>query len=405
MNIIWLDLYFFKGLKSTLTGGLVVAGIGLVLIVFSIKRLASSFLRVVYPGKTSSLWQLFYRRQYLAKGPRIVAIGGGTGLAVLLKGLKKYTRNLTAIVTVADDGGSSGRLRKELNIPPPGDIRNCLVALADTEILMEELFNYRFRQGEGLSGHSLGNLLIAAMTDLSGDFDRAIQELARVLAVGGRVIPSTTSQVVMGAELTDGSIVFGESNIPKVTQGFKKKIKRVFLEPADCRPPEAALEAIKQADAVIIGPGSLYTSILPNLLVQGISEALRKTSAPVFYISNIMTQPGETDNYSLLDHIKAIDNHCGKGLIDVVIAHSGSISQRARKRYSEKGASPVIINGSKVAKLGIELRRGWLVDETYVVRHNSDSLARLIIEEIYRYQKRRRKNFICSLWGKIRNLS
>ena len=228
--------FILHTLGSPLLGGLLVSGLGLALIVFGIQRLASALIQVLRPGNSGNLWQLFYRRQYLAKGPRLVAIGGGTGLSVLLRGLKSYSHNLTAIVTVADDGGSSGRLRQELNIPPPGDIRNCLVALADTEKLMEDLFNYRFRQGEGLVGHNLGNLLLAAMIDMVGDLDQAIQEMARVLAIGGRVIPSTTSQVVLGAEMADGSFVYGESSIPAAG----KRIKRVILQPEDCRPPAAA---------------------------------------------------------------------------------------------------------------------------------------------------------------------
>jgi len=382
--------FILNTLGSHLLGGLMASGLGLALMVLGIQRLANSVIQVLVPGNTGNLWQLFYRRQYLAKGPRLVAIGGGTGLAVLLRGLKKYTRNLTAIVTVADDGGSSGRLRQELNIPPPGDIRNCLVALADTESLMEGLFNYRFHQGEGLAGHSLGNLLLAAMTDMVGDLDQAVQEMARVLAVGGRVIPAATGQIVLGAEMDDGTVVFGESNIPAAG----KRIKRVFIQPDNCRPPAAALEAIANADAVIIGPGSLYTSILPNLLVRELVEALRNTKAPVFYISNIMTQPGETDGYTVADHLQAIIDHCGPGLVDTVIAHNGPISRAARCRYGEKGARPVLINGPAVARMGVELRRGWLVDETLLVRHHPDRLANIIMEQVYQHHLWRRKRLI-----------
>ena len=397
----WFILHTLGSLGSPLVGGLLAVALGLACIIISIRHLARSIIQVLLPGQTANPWQVFYRRQYLARGPHLVAIGGGTGLAVLLRGLKNYTRNLTAIVTVADDGGSSGRLRQELNIPPPGDIRNCLVALADTESLMEDLFSYRFRQGEGLAGHSLGNLLLAAMTDMAGDFDQAIQELARVLAVGGRVIPSTTTHVVMGAELADGSTVLGESNIPLAG----KPIKRVFLQPVACRPPAAALEAIARADAVIIGPGSLYTSVLPNLLVPGITAALRDTPAPVFYVCNIMTQPGETDGYTVADHLQAIIDHCGRGIIDTVIAHSGSISRAARRRYSAKGARPVLINGPAIARMGVELRRGWLVDETHVVRHHPERLASLVMDEVYRHQSRSRQRLVYLLREKFRHLA
>lgn len=389
--------FILKTLGSPFLGGLIVSGLGLALMVMGIQRLANSVIQVLAPGNRGNLWQLFYRRQYLARGPHIVAIGGGTGLAVLLRGLKKHTHNLTAIVTVADDGGSSGRLRQELNIPPPGDIRNCLVALADTESLMEELFNYRFHQGEGLAGHSLGNLLLAAMMDMVGDMEQAVQEMAHVLAVGGQVIPATTSQVILGAEMTDGSIVFGESNIPAAG----KRIKRVFIQPDDCRPPAAALEAIANADAVIIGPGSIYTSILPNLLVRELVEAVRNTRAPVFYVSNIMTQPGETEGYTTADHLQAIIDHCGAGLIDTVIAHSGPISRLARRRYSEKGAKPVLINRPAVARMGIKLCQSWLVDETHLVRHHPDRLAKIIMEQVNRPHLRRRKRLFYLLRKKF----
>jgi len=399
-GVTWFILHTLGALGSPLLGGLVVAGLGMLLIILGVQHLAASFFKVLFPGGTSNIWQLFYRRRYLARGPHIVAIGGGTGLAVLLRGLKNYTRNLTAIVTVADDGGSSGRLRQELQIPPPGDIRNCLVALADTESLMEDLFNYRFHQGEGLAGHSLGNLLLAAMTDMAGDFDRAIQELARVLAVGGRVIPSTTSHVTLGAELADGSIIMGESNIPAAGQ----RIKRVFLQPAACRPPAAALEAIARADAVIIGPGSLYTSILPNLLVRGLADALRQSPAPVFYVCNIMTQPGETDGYTVGDHLQAIIDHCGRDLVDVVIAHRGPISRAARRRYGEKGARPVVLERAAVTRMGVQLRSGWLADETHVVRHHPERLATLLMEEFYRHHSCRRQRLVYLFRKKFRHL-
>jgi len=359
--------------------GMLVAAAGLVIMLVGLEQLTRSVLHVLW-HRDKSPWEVFYRRRLLEGGPRIVAIGGGTGLGVLLRGLKNYTRNLTAVVTVADDGGSSGRLRAELDIPPPGDVRNCLVALADTEVLMEELFNYRFRKGEGLAGHSLGNLLLAAMTDMAGDFVKAVGELGRVLAVGGRVFPSTLSRVTLGAEREDGTLVWGESSIPIPGQ----RIKRVFLQPADCRPPREAVEAIEQADAVVIGPGSLYTSVLPNLLVRGLAEALRRTKAPVFYISNVMTQPGETEGYTVADHLRAIQAHCGPGLIDCVIAHSGPVSWAARRRYRQKGAHPVDVDATALARLGVELRKAWLIDETHVVRHHPDRLARVIMEEIYR---------------------
>ncbi|MEW8957494.1 Gluconeogenesis factor [Moorella humiferrea] len=399
-GVTWFILHTLGRLGSPLFSGILTSCLGLLLMLYGVQRLAGSVFNVLLPGNVDNPWKVFYRRRYLSRGPHIVAIGGGTGLAVLLRGLKNYTCNLTAIVTVADDGGSSGILRQELKIPPPGDIRNCLVALADTESLMEDLFNYRFQQGEGLAGHSLGNLLLAAMTDMAGDFERAIQELARVLAVGGQVIPSTTSYVVLGAEMADGTTVLGESNIPRAG----KRIKRVFLEPPSCRPPAAALEAIARADAIIIGPGSLYTSVLPNLLVRGLVEALRRARAPVFYVCNIMTQPGETDGYTVADHLQAIIDHCGPGLIDVVIAHRGPISRRSLRRYGEQGARPVLINGPAVARLGVELRTGWLVDETHLVRHHPQRLAALIMDALYSRHSPGRQRFSFLIREKFRNL-
>lgn len=378
-GLTWAILNTLGLVGSPLLGGVIASILGLLIIIFGIQRSVNSITQVLIPGNTDNLWQLYCRRRYLARGPRLVAIGGGTGLDALLRGLKRFSNNLTAIVTVADDGGSSGRLRRELSIPPPGDIRNCMVALADTENLMENLFNYRFHQGESLAGHSLGNLLLAAMTDMAGDFHEAIQKLAGVLAVSGKVIPSATTPVVLKAKFTDGTTVSGESRIPH----SGKRISRVSIHPEDCKPPGAALEAIMNADAVIIGPGSLYTSILPNLLVRDLADALHRTKAPVIYISNIMTQPGETDGYTVADHLQAIIDHCGSGIIDMVIAHEGLISRSVRSRYSEKGARPVLVNAPAVARLGVKLYRAWLLDEQYLARHDPERLARVIIEQVY----------------------
>ncbi|MDH7497650.1 MAG: YvcK family protein, partial [Syntrophomonadaceae bacterium] len=233
------------------------------------------------------------------RGPRLVAIGGGTGLAVLLRGLKRYTRNLTAVVTVSDDGGSSGRLRGELGVLPPGDIRNCLVAMAETETLMDRVFQHRFQAGDGLKGHSLGNLLLVAMEEITGDLVSAIKEVSKVLAVRGRVLPATLQQVVLAAELRNGVLMTGETAIRQAEEG----IHRVFLLPPDCRPLDETLEAIAAAEAVILGPGSLYTSLIPNLLVRGVAEALRCSPAPKIYVANIMTEKGETDGHTLSDHL------------------------------------------------------------------------------------------------------
>jgi uncharacterized cofD-like protein len=246
---------------------------------------------------------------------RIVVIGGGTGLSVLLKGLKKYTSRLTAIVTVTDDGGSSGRLRAEMGVLPPGDIRNCLVALAETETLMDKVFQHRFQAGNGLQGHTLGNLLLVAMSEIAGGFISAIQEVSKVLAVRGVVLPATLEPVVLAATMENGSTVVGETRIRE----HEGKIERISLVPDQCLPVPETLKAIQEADAIILGPGSLYTSIIPNLLVKGVAESLTEAKAPLIYVSNIMTEKGETDGFTAADHLQAIKRHLNQQLIDYAI--------------------------------------------------------------------------------------
>ena len=249
--------------------------------------------------------------------PRVVIIGGGTGLPVLLRGLKHYPVDITAIVTVADDGGSSGRLRDELNIPPPGDVRNVLAALSDVEPLIEEMFQHRFKSSNELSGHSLGNLILAAMTSITGDFMYAIQEMSKVLNVHGNVLPAANQSVVLHAELEDGTIISGESKIP-----FSgKRIKRVFLTPDTIQPLPETIQAIRNADLIIIGPGSLYTSILPNLLVPQIGEEVCEAKAKKVYICNLMTQAGETHDFTASDHVNAIYDHMGKPFMNTILVN------------------------------------------------------------------------------------
>ncbi|HHX51337.1 MAG TPA: YvcK family protein [Clostridia bacterium] len=317
----------------------------------------------------------------------MVAIGGGTGLPVLLRGLKQYTSNLTAIVNVADDGGSSGRLRGELGILPPGDLRNCLIALADTEKIMEDILSYRFQQGSGLAGHSVGNLLLAGLTELTGDFHAAIRELSRVLALRGQVVPATLTSAVLGAEMADGEVVMGESQIPR--QG--KPIRRVFLEPADCRALEESLLAIKEADLVVLSPGSLYTSIMPNLLVQEIASALTETTALVVYVCNVMTQPGETNGYTASDHLQAINRHVGGKIVDLVVVNTATVSPLARGKYREEGAKPVVVDYREINKLGMEVVGEKLIDYSTVVRHNPDRLARVLLKLVLGRKNRKEK--------------
>lgn len=309
--------------------------------------------------------------------PRIVVMGGGTGLSVMLRGLKERPLDITAIVTVADDGGSSGILRNELQMPPPGDIRNVLTALADVEPLLSDMLNYRFASGSGLAGHSLGNLILAAITDISGDFVTAVRELSRVFAVRGRVLPAAGQAVVLHAEMEDGTIVTGESKIPEV----RGKIKRIFLEPEEVEPLPEAVEAIREADAILIGPGSLYTSIIPNLLVPKLAEAvLENTSAIKIFICNVMTQPGETDDYTVSDHLQAVYNHVGKHLFDYVIVNDGEIPPQVQDFYAEKGAKPVQVDWDNVTGQGYKVIADTLVLFRRYLRHDADKLSHHIYQ-------------------------
>jgi len=319
------------------------------------------------------------------KQMRIVVIGGGTGLSVLLRGLKYEPVHITAIVTVADDGGSSGRLRAEMDMPPPGDIRNVLTALADTEPLMEKVMQYRFSAGTGLAGHNLGNLLLAAMNEITGDFVTAVKALSGVLAVRGDVLPASKQSLHLVAEMTDGSFVAGESQIPLAG----KKIKRVFLEPSDAAPLNEALLAIADADAILIGPGSLYTSIIPNLLVRGIFTAVSRSTAPKIYICNVMTQPGETDGFAASHHIQAMYQHVGEAFLDTIIVNSAKLPLHVLEKYAEKGAKPVRCDLKQLRQLGLQIVAKPLVTfEDGYLRHDAHAVSRQVVSLL----KRRRRS-------------
>ncbi|PKM82304.1 MAG: hypothetical protein CVU89_04675 [Firmicutes bacterium HGW-Firmicutes-14] len=352
--------------------------IGLFLIVIGFRNTIGSIINVLAPEKQDEVADLIYRKHHLSRGPKVVVVGGGTGLSVLLRGLKKYTSNITAIVTVADDGGSSGKIRGEFGILPPGDIRNCLVALADKESLMEDLFQHRFSNGYGLAGHSMGNLLIAAMTQIAGDFSTAVREMSRVLAIRGQVLPATLKHCSLCAELEDGSIIEGESKIPRTG----KRIRRVFLKPGDCEPVSEAYRAIYNADIIILGPGSLYTSVIPNLLVRGMADAITQSPAVAVYVCNIMTQPGETDGYKASDHVRAIHEHAGSGLIDYAVLNVEDIPRTLLRKYREDGAVPVAPDIKLIEQMNVKPVKKDLVFKTDVVRHDPDKLAQAIIELI-----------------------
>jgi uncharacterized cofD-like protein len=293
-------------------------------------RLNRTFLAPFLPSDQDNILELIHQHHRRRRSPKVVAIGGGTGLSTLLRGLKDHTANLTAIVTVADDGGSSGRLRKELGILPPGDFRQCLIALADAEPMMKKLFQFRFTEAGGLEGHSFGNLFIAAMTATTGNFERALRESSRVLAVRGQILPSTFDDLTLCAEFEDDATVLGESAIPKQN----KRVRRVFLQPRHPSACPEAIRAILAADLIVIGPGSLFTSVLPNLLVQGITRAIRSSRAVKVYVCNVATDPGETDGFRIADHVRAFESHVGPGLFQYILVNSqmatdGPFSERA----------------------------------------------------------------------------
>ncbi|SFM22111.1 conserved hypothetical protein, cofD-related [Gracilibacillus orientalis] len=306
---------------------------------------------------------------------KVVVIGGGTGMPVLLRGLKKQPIDLSAIVTVADDGGSSGRLRTEMEMPAPGDIRNVIVALSNVEPMLMDLFQHRFTKGNGLSGHSMGNLLLAAMTSVTGDFYNGIKEISRVLNVKGNIYPIANQSMFLHAEYEDGEVVVGESNIPKAN----KRIKRVFLQPNPVLPLPEAMSAIHEADLVVIAPGSLYTSTLPNLIVPQIGEALRKTKAKVVYVCNVMTQAGETNHYTASDHVQAIMDHIGTGCLQSVIVHNKTIARNVQMVYAEENAEPVKYDLDRLRQMGLEIIEEDIVKErNHSLRHDTDKVANVL---------------------------
>ncbi|MGM0420196.1 MAG: gluconeogenesis factor YvcK family protein [Bacillota bacterium] len=353
-------------------GSLYLVG-GIVVLIYSIKGIISRLSR-----ENEKLVDDLYQEEVLQKGPKVVALGGGTGLSNLLRGLKLKTSNITAIVTVADDGGSSGKLREELDMPPPGDIRNCLVALADTEPLMEELFQYRFSNEGHLVGHSFGNLFIASMNEVLHDFEAAVKESSKVLAIRGQVLPASNENVRLGAVYKDKTRQLGESLIPD--KG--KEIDKVFLEPKNCRPSQGAIEAIEEAELIILGPGSLYTSLLPNLLIKEIEQAIRKSEATKVFICNVMTQPGETSNFTASDHLQTVYDHIGEGLFDWIVVNQESIEGTSVQRYQEEGAFPVVVDREKISQLDIKLKEEDLLREdqtTSYLRHDAKKLAKVVL--------------------------
>jgi len=328
---------------------------------------------------------------------RVVALGGGTGLSTLLRGLKEYVArrreerrrlpiaDLTAVVTVTDDGGSSGRLRREYKTLPPGDIRNCMVALSKDEALLGRLFQYRFTGGQGLNGHSFGNLFLTALSNVTGDFPEAVRLSGQVLAIRGRIFPSTAQNVTLEAELETGRVVRGETRISR----SKRRIRRVWLVPRRVRPLDEVLDALRAADLILVGPGSLYTSVIPNLLVAEIKEVIAHSRATRVYIANLMTQPGETDGYSVADHVRAIYEHTREGLFDWVIVNRSHVPPRALRKYRAQGAEPVRTSLNELHRLGLGCVTGDLLHQEEAVRHDQTRLTRLILDEFVKRSRRR----------------
>jgi uncharacterized cofD-like protein len=350
--------------------GLLFIGAGVVLMGVSVWQLSRSVIIPLLPTDKGDLSDILYRYREQERGPRIVTLGGGTGLSSLLRGLKQYSSNLTAIVTVADDGGSSGRLRRDLKVLPPGDFRQCIAAMAEAEPLMTELFSYRFSEAGDLSGHSFGNLFIAAMTRITGNFERALKESSRVLNVRGQIVPSTLEDVTLCAELDDESTVEGESSIPH----GPAPIRRVYLRPDDPPAYPEAVDAIEHADMIVIGPGSLYTSIMPNLLVAGIARAIKASHALKVYVCNVATQPGETDGYALSEHIKALNNHVGAGLFSYVLVNNRFLY------YKPEWNQVAVMIDDAVEAMNVTVVTANVVEESLPTRHNSLLLAEALID-------------------------
>ncbi|MFH1504468.1 MAG: gluconeogenesis factor YvcK family protein [Candidatus Omnitrophota bacterium] len=356
-----------------------------------IKSLTRSFSEVIFPGKNKGFIDVIYEKRFLSKGPRVVAIGGGTGLSTILEGLKEYTANITAVVAVADEGGSSGRIREEFGILPPGDIRNCLVSLAEAPQLMRDLFQYRFKEGNGIKGHSFGNLFITAMTQVTGSFKAAVEESSIVLAIRGRVLPSSLDKVRLKAEYSDGTAKIGEDKIPD--EG--KFIKKLYLLPEDVQPNPEVIEAIKKAEIIIFGPGSLFTSILPNLLIEEISETIAQHNSIKLYLCNVMTQHGETDGFTASDHLNMIMKHAKKRVVNSCLVSSGRLKYRLLVNYAKEKSFPIVFDRERLKTMGIKVFEADVVSKENYLRHDSKKTAKEIMN-IYNYYNKRK-------WKELKN--
>lgn len=361
--------------------------LGVTALIIGTASLIKSFFEAIYPYKEKELIDIIFEKRFLAKGPKIVAIGGGTGLSTVLEGLKEYTTNITAVVTVADEGGSSGRLREEFGILPPGDIRNCLVSLAEAPQLMRDLFQYRFKEGDGIKGHSFGNLFITALTAVTGSFKDAVEESSRVLAIRGRVIPSSLDKIRLKAEYDDGTVKEGEDKIP--VEG--KSIKRIYLIPSDAQPNPEAIDAIKQAEIIILGPGSLFTSIIPNILINKLRDTVAAHDAMKIYICNVMTQQGETDAFTAADHLETFIANVGKNIVNCCLVNSGRLDYKLLLKYAQEKSFPVIFDRERLKRLGVFVFEGDVVSKYNYLRHDSEKTAKEIIKIYNLYKKEWKK--------------
>lgn len=362
--------------------GLILILAGSLLIILGISNINRSVLKAFIPKRVDLVPEIIYEQRKLEKGPRIVVIGGGTGLYTLLRGLKQFTSNITAVVTAFDSGGSSGRLRDELGVLPPGDIRNCLVALSTEELLMKKLFQYRFSNGS-LEGHSFGNLFITAMSEVSGDFSTAIEKSSEVLAIRGKVLPSSIDDVTLCARLKNQKLVKGEDKISQCKEG----IESIFIEPSPVLPLPETVRAIQDADTIILGPGSLYTSVICNLLVKGIPEAICQSGAVKVYICNVMTQPGETDNYTASMHVKEIIKYLPHNCLNFILLNSQRLNKQLTVRYKKEGAFMVKDDLPPIFDKKTRVLRQELLSEYNFARHHSEKLAKMVIGSIQKEKK------------------
>jgi len=363
----------------------ILAGIGLLFLVLSSRHIMSFLVNTFIPEKKGKIFNILYKESQLKEGSKVVVLGGGTGLFTILSGLKKYTNNITAVVTMSDMGSrtttSTGRLRTDLGMLPPGDVRQCIIALSDSSPLMAKLFQYRFKKAQGLEGHSFGNLFLTALTKLTGSFEKGVVEASNILAIRGQVLPVTLDQVHLCAKLENGKTIKREHIVEEHKTKHKSEIAKLYLEPK-AKANKVVLKAIKEADAIVLGPGSLYTSILPNLLVEGMTDAIKNSKAKKIYICNVMTQPGETDDYNASKHVDKIVKYLGLSVLDYVIINSKKAPEKQYWEYRKKGSDRVRIDDEELEKYDAKIIKRDLMMSTDLLRHDPDKLARAVIKRL-----------------------